>query len=77
MTRTIPEFITSWADSERKGDVRRLGGSPLPFDSVRATLTLVRTDGGWRMAAIHMSLVAGTRGAPPLPATATPGGRRA
>ncbi len=50
-----------------------IGGAPLPFDTVRATLTLIRRDDRWQMAGIHMSFVAGTAGAPPTPAA----GRRA
>jgi ketosteroid isomerase-like protein len=52
-----------------------LGGNPLPFETVRATLTLIRHDDRWQMAAIHMSFVAGTPGAPPLPAAARPATR--
>jgi ketosteroid isomerase-like protein len=37
------------------------------FESVRATLTLVDEAGGWRLAGIHMSFIAGTPGAPPVP----------
>jgi ketosteroid isomerase-like protein len=48
----------------------KFGGDPLPFETVRATLTLVRHDDRWQMAAIHMSFIAGTPGAPPLPGAA-------
>jgi ketosteroid isomerase-like protein len=48
-------------------------GHPIP-DAVRATLILVRDDGSWKLAAIHMSFIAGTRGAPPIPGA---GGRAA
>jgi hypothetical protein len=34
---------------------------------VRATLTLVAEGGSRRLAGIHMSFIAGTPGAPPLP----------
>lgn len=37
---------------------------------VRATLTLVDVGGRWRLAGIHMSFIAGTPGAPPLPGAA-------
>jgi ketosteroid isomerase-like protein len=47
-----------------------LGGDPLPFETVRATLTLICRHDCWQLAAIHMSFVAGTPGAPPLPAAA-------
>jgi ketosteroid isomerase-like protein len=49
-----------------------LGGDPLPFETVRATLTLIRGHDHWQLAAIHMSFVAGTPGAPPLPTAARP-----
>jgi ketosteroid isomerase-like protein len=45
-----------------------LGGSPLPFEAVRVTLTAVRPAERWQMAGIHMSFIAGTPGAPPVPA---------
>jgi hypothetical protein len=44
------------------------GGDPLPFETVRATLTLIRGGDRWQLAGIHMSFIAGTPGAPPLPA---------
>jgi ketosteroid isomerase-like protein len=45
-------------------------GNPVP-EAVRATLTLVADAGRWRLAAIHMSFIAGTPGAPPVPSAAT------
>jgi len=45
------------------------GGQPVP-EAVRATLTLVVEVGSWRLAGIHMSFIAGTPGAPPLPGAA-------
>jgi ketosteroid isomerase-like protein len=44
-------------------------GHPTP-EQIRATLTLVRDTGQWRLAAIHMSFIAGTPGAPPIPGQA-------
>jgi ketosteroid isomerase-like protein len=41
-------------------------GSPTP-EAVRATLSLVNEDGRWQLAGIHMSFIAGTPGAPPIP----------
>ena len=41
-------------------------GSEVPHD-LRATLLLVRQSTAWRLAAIHMSFMAGTPGAPPIP----------
>jgi ketosteroid isomerase-like protein len=43
-------------------------GHPIP-EAVRATLVLVKDREGWRLAAIHMSFIAGTAGAPPIPGT--------
>jgi len=42
------------------------GGQPVP----EAVLTLVVEGGSWRLAGIHMSFIAGTPGAPPLPGAA-------
>jgi ketosteroid isomerase-like protein len=36
-------------------------------EAVRATLILVSDTGSWTLAAIHMSFIAGTAGAPPIP----------
>jgi ketosteroid isomerase-like protein len=41
-------------------------GQALP-GALRATLVLVNTSGAWRLAGIHMSFIAGTPGAPPIP----------
>jgi ketosteroid isomerase-like protein len=52
-------------------------GGPLP-EALRATL-VIATDGGMRrLATIHMSFIAGTAGAPPVPGAAQQamGGRR-
>ena len=46
-------------------------GQPIP-EAVRVTLVLVSDAGNWRLAAIHMSFIASTQGAPPIPGT---GGR--
>ena len=52
-------------------------GNPIP-EAVRATHVLVRDAGRWRLAAMHMSFVAGTPGAPPIPGGGNrPGGRSA
>ena len=45
-------------------------GHPIP-EATRATLVLVHQAGGWKLAAIHLSFIAGTIGAPPLPGTAS------
>jgi hypothetical protein len=49
-----------------------VGGNPLPFDALRCTLTIVGADGRRQLAAIHMSFIAGTPEAPPLPTAARP-----
>ena len=47
-------------------------GTPLP-EALRASLALVRSPGdgedGWRLAGLHLSFIAGTPGAPPIPGT--------
>lgn len=47
-------------------------GHPLPFEAVRATLALVSPGGLWQLAGIHMSFIAGTRGAPAVPGAGSP-----
>ena len=49
-----------------KGDYQ---GNPVP-EAVRASLVLVPEDDAWRLAGLHLSFIAGTAGAPPLPAAA-------
>jgi ketosteroid isomerase-like protein len=56
----------------RQNAAGAFGGDPLPFGAVRATLTLIRRDDRWQLAAVHMSFIAGTPGAPPLPPAAEP-----
>jgi ketosteroid isomerase-like protein len=51
-------------------------GHPIP-EATRATLTLVRDTGQWRLAGIHLSFIAGTPGAPPIPGRATAANTRA
>jgi ketosteroid isomerase-like protein len=41
-------------------------GNPVP-EAVRASLVLVREPDGWRLAGSHLSFIAGTPGAPPVP----------
>jgi uncharacterized protein (TIGR02246 family) len=41
-------------------------GSPIP-QTTRSTLVLVKQDGQWRITTDHISFVAGTPGAPPMP----------
>jgi ketosteroid isomerase-like protein len=49
-------------------------GHPVP-GVLRVTLVLVSGDQGWRLTANHMSFVAGTPGAPPIPGPAAAGSR--
>ena len=46
-------------------------GQPIP-QATRATLILAGGPGNWQLAAAHMSFIAGTPGAPPIPRTAGP-----
>ena len=45
-------------------------GTPLP-EALRASLALVRSGegDGWQLAGLHLSFIAGTPGAPPIPGT--------
>ncbi len=43
-------------------------GTPLPTDALRMTLVMLRQRDEWRLAGAHMSFIAGTPGAPPMPA---------
>jgi ketosteroid isomerase-like protein len=47
-------------------------GHPVP-GVLRVTLVLTGGDRGWQLAASHMSFVAGTQGAPPIPGAAGAG----
>jgi ketosteroid isomerase-like protein len=46
-------------------------GHPIP-EAARATLILLREDTAWRLIGIHLSFIAGTPGAPPLPGGSDP-----
>jgi ketosteroid isomerase-like protein len=50
----------------RNNTVGSYQGHPIP-EATRATLVLIRDAGNWQLAAAHMSFLAGTRGAPPVP----------
>jgi ketosteroid isomerase-like protein len=51
----------------RQNQKGTMGSNPLPFAAVRATLVLLNQSGGWRLAGVHYSFIAGTPGAPPVP----------
>jgi ketosteroid isomerase-like protein len=55
----------------RQNAIGAFQGQPTP-EAIRATLALVDDGDGWKLATIHMSFIAGTPGAPPLPGPATP-----
>ena len=50
----------------RNNTIGSYQGHPIP-EATRATLVLIRDAGNWQLAAAHMSFLAGTRGAPPVP----------
>jgi ketosteroid isomerase-like protein len=62
-TRMLGEVAVVTARNDTRGTYQ---GHPLP-EAVRATFVLVSDSGTWRLAAIHMSFIAGTPGAPPIP----------
>lgn len=66
--RLLGEAAVVTARTSTRGSYQ---GHPVP-EAVRATLILVSDAGRWKLAALHMSFIAGTRGAPPIPAA---GGR--
>ena len=70
-TRVHGEAALITARHTAKGAYR---GQPTP-EAVRATLALVNESGGWQLAGIHFSFIAGTPGAPPLPLAAQEGNR--
>ena len=62
------------ARNDTRGSYR---GHPIP-EAVRATFVLTGDEGRWRLAAMHMSFIAGTPGAPPIPGGDNrPGGKGA
>ena len=66
--RAYHDAVVVTAHQSAKGNHQ---GHPLPTD-LRSTLVLVRPADGWKLAGIHLSFMAGTPGAPPLPADAPP-----
>jgi ketosteroid isomerase-like protein len=61
--RTYGDAAVVIAHQRGEGNYR---GNPLP-GHLRATLVVVRRPDGWRLAAIQMSFMAGTPGAPAIP----------
>jgi ketosteroid isomerase-like protein len=64
----LGEIAVVTARNNTRGTYR---GAPLP-EALRATLVIANASGARRLAVIHMSFIAGTRGAPSIPATADP-----
>jgi ketosteroid isomerase-like protein len=57
-----PDVALVTAQNNTRGSYQ---GQPIP-EAVRATLAIVKGSGNWRLAAIHMSFIAGAPGSPPL-----------
>jgi ketosteroid isomerase-like protein len=62
-TRIFGDTAVVTARNNTRGSYQ---GHPVP-EAVRATLVLVTEAGGWQLATLHMSFIAGTRGAPAIP----------
>jgi ketosteroid isomerase-like protein len=62
-TRRYGDAAVATAHQTGRGAYR---GNPAPTD-LRAILVLVQQAGDWQLAGIHMSFIAGTPGAPPIP----------
>jgi ketosteroid isomerase-like protein len=62
-TRSLGQAAVVIARNNTRGTYQ---GHPIPA-AVRATLVLVSDTDRWTLAAIHMSFIAGTPGAPPIP----------
>ena len=72
-TRVLGPVAVVTARNNTLGTYR---GHPIP-EAARATLILTRDAGNWKLAVIHMSFIAGTRGAPPFPGPASQTGQGA
>ena len=57
------DAVVVTARNNTRGSYR---GHPIP-EATRATLVLASNGGRWQLAAIHISFIAGTPGAPPIP----------
>jgi ketosteroid isomerase-like protein len=58
-----PDAVVVTARTSTRGSYQ---GHPIP-EATRATLVLAGNGGRWQLAAIHMSFIAGTAGAPAIP----------
>ena len=72
-TRVHGDVALVTARNNTRGTYR---GRPVP-EAVRATLVIANDAGRRRLAAIHMSFIAGTAGAPAMPGAAKPPSRQA
>ena len=66
-TRVYGQAAVVTARNDTRGSYQ---GHPVP-EATRATLVLVGGAGNWRLAAVHLSFIAGTPGAPPIPSAAS------
>ena len=62
----VHEVGTATVVTARQDAEGTFAGSPVP-QVLRDTFVLTRDDGGWQLGHLHMSFVAGTPGAPPIP----------
>src|SRR4051794_34900709 len=62
-TRVLDRTAVVVARQNQDGSAQ---GHPVP-EAARATLVLNADGDAWRLAALHLSFIAGTRGAPPMP----------
>jgi hypothetical protein len=69
--RNYAQTATVVARHTAEGDYQ---GQPVP-EALRVTLVLAASNGTWRLAGIHMSFIAGTPGAPPVPGGGAAGPR--
>ena len=65
-TRVYGQAAVITARNNTRGSYQ---GHPVP-EATRATLVVVSGADDWQLAAIHLSFIAGTAGAPPLPGVA-------
>jgi ketosteroid isomerase-like protein len=72
-SRVLGPVAVVTARNNTRGTYR---GHQIP-EAGRATLILTRDAGSWKLAVIHMSFIAGTQGAPPLPGPASQAGQGA
>jgi Domain of unknown function (DUF4440) len=61
--RNYRETTVVIARHTAKGDYQ---GQPIP-EALRVTMALIKSTGNLRLAGVHMSFIAGTPGAPPIP----------